>query len=707
MKKISEAYLNLTLRNKFIIPVIIVMFVSFIVLTVILLRDQRTKFETGLRAKADRITRLLLSSNLESIWDIDHEALKLNCKSFFEDKELTKLVIIERLYDNEVLIDMSKKTSGSGDILKTADFVREGRKVARLEAVFTNHYIERDLARMRNTILGLSIPVFVLVIVLIIIVSQIALRPLRGLMAGVQNLATGELTFRIPLQSSDELGRLAVSFNTMAHELNQYHDRLRELVEQRTAELTTANEYLRREIAERKKAEDALRVSESELRALFAGMTDVILMLDREGRHLKIAPTSPELLHRPADELIGKTLHEVFPKDKAGMFSAYIHQTLETREITNFEYSLDIGGNDIRFDARMAPMSPDTVIFVARDISERKQMENDLWQAKEAAEAADLAKSVFLANMSHGLRTPLHGILGFARRLEKDTLLTETQRENVDIIYRNAEQLLLQLNDILDFAKIEANTLEISPSHFALPGMLNQLASRTRLEASRKGLAFSYEAPEDVPLILCGDQKRLRQILLNLLRNAVKYTENGRIAFRLEIREAKKAESAILRFEVEDTGPGIPPNHIEGIFQPFQQADPCKLQEGSTGLGLSVSRRLAVLMGGRIHVDSVPGRGSIFRFDLELPVAEFSPVQSCRISEKTVPETEDMRRDLAELPAEWLTQMANAAKRADFMFLSTAIARIRQYQPMIADALEPLLEDFRYDEILKIVGRRD
>ena len=318
-------------------------------------------------------------------------------------------------------------------------------------------------------------------------------------------------------------------------------------------------------------------------------------------------------------------------------------------------------------------------------------MENGLRHAKEAAEAANRAKSVFLANMSHGLRTPLHGILGFAQRLKQGTALTETQQQSIDIIYRNGEQLLRLLNDILDFVKIEANTLELHPSQFALLSVLAQLADMTRLNVEQKGLTFAYDAPADLPHFVYGDQKRLRQILVNLLGNAVKYTQHGGVTFR------------VAQFSISDTGIGISPEQLEGIFQPFQQADPYRLQEGGTGLGLALSQHLAVLMGSCIHVKSVVGQGTTFWFDVELPIDESSLAQVSSehplAGEKMLP-TEHLLRRAA---AEWLTQIKQAAKRADFILLSSVIAQIREQDAALAVALAQLAEDFEYDEILALI----
>ncbi len=256
---------------------------------------------------------------------------------------------------------------------------------------------------------------------------------------------------------------------------------------------------------------------------------------------------------------------------------------------------------------------------------ERKRAETVLQEAKSAAESASRAKSEFLANMSHELRTPLNSILGYAQLLENETALGEKQKAQVQVIHSSGEHLLSLINEILDLAKIEAGRLELEPTDFDLPDLLAQVAGIMSVRAEEKGLRFSHEALSPLPVGVRGDPRKLRQVLLNLLGNAVKFTDGGHVVLKVGWHgEAARR----LRFHIEDTGVGIAPEALSEIFQPFQQ-----LREGGdrpegTGLGLSISRVLVELMGGTLEVQSEPGRGSTFWFDLEL-----EPVDGFQIEE--------------------------------------------------------------------------
>ncbi len=634
---LSKFYLNLKLRNKFLIPAIAVILISFLSVGIYIIRDQRIKEDTRLQEKAERICYLLLSSNLESIWDVDLENLARNCQAFFEDEEISQLIITDTSYSGDVLINLSKDITGTKDIVKTADFIREDKKIAKLKVVFSNYYIEQNLAKLRDTLIILLALVFALMIGLAKVASQIALRPLKELMTGVQHLTTGDLSFRIPIQSQDELGKLTIAFNTMADELNLYHDHLQELVDKRTAELKTVNEHLQQEIIERERVEKALRASEEELLALFAGMTDVVIKLNREGRYLKIAPTTPELLTKPADELIGKTIHEIFPQEQADIFMEHILKSLETQELITLEYCLNIGETKVWFDGRIAPMLNDTVVFVARDITARKQFEAQLHSAKEAAEAANRAKSEFLTNMSHELRTPLNAILGFTELMTRDPSLSPEQLDNLVTIGHSGEHLLSLINDVLEFSKIEAGRIALHQENFDLHGLLLGLEEMFRLRVQEKGLSQNFEYRADIPRYIRTDQNKLRQILINLLGNALKFTETGGVTLVVTRKGTKnKVRRTIcsLHFEVVDTGAGIADEERDKVFDLFSQTNSGQYSQQGTGLGLPISRRFVSMLGGSLQLESKLNKGTTFFFDIPVELVESADKESSRLTRR-------------------------------------------------------------------------
>ncbi|WP_437760064.1 ATP-binding protein [Sorangium sp. So ce1389] len=256
-----------------------------------------------------------------------------------------------------------------------------------------------------------------------------------------------------------------------------------------------------------------------------------------------------------------------------------------------------------------------------------EQRTAELTAARDAADAANQAKTTFLASMSHELRTPLNGILGYAQLLQRSPRLAPEDRPSVEVVRRSGEHLLTLIDDVLDLARIEAGRMDLAPGDVHLPSLARTVAELCKVRAAQKGLAFEHEVAEGTPAWVRVDEKRLTQVLLNLLGNAIKFTRAGRVTFR--VAGGEQAGCGGVVFRVEDTGPGIAPADLERIFEPFEQAGDERARVEGAGLGLAITRRIVDQMGGRIDVESAPGEGSAFTVALDLPaLAGASPAPS-------------------------------------------------------------------------------
>ncbi len=368
-------------------------------------------------------------------------------------------------------------------------------------------------------------------------------------------------------------------------------------------------------------AHQTLRQSEEKFRSLVANIPDVIWSSDRDGRTHYISPNAERVFGFTPDEMCEEGtklwVGQIDLSDSQRIVDAFHRLFAEGRPF-DVEYQLQrkdgewiwVHDRAYRTYERDGVRCADGVIS---DITERKRAEEEMRKAREAAEAANRAKSQFLANMSHEIRTPMNGVIGAAGLL-LDTELTAEQRQYAAIVRSSGEALLKVINDILDFSKIEARKLTLETTDLDLRTVLEDAVAVLALKASEKGLELSCEIEPGTPTLLRGDPFRVRQVLVNLLGNAVKFTPQGEVAVRVQL-EAEEACTATLGFTVRDTGIGFRQDRASTLFEPFVQADGSSTRRyGGTGLGLTISRQLVEMMGGQIGVESKEGKGSTFWF---------------------------------------------------------------------------------------------
>ncbi len=389
------------------------------------------------------------------------------------------------------------------------------------------------------------------------------------------------------------------------------------------------------DISERKRAVQEMSL----LNFALSNVREGVAVLDERARFRYVNDELLRELGYGKDEFLGFGIPDINPdypierwQDHWRRMKEQRAMTLETRHKAKDGHLVPVEINTTYFEYDGVGY----ILSLVRDISERRQVEAELSRYREhleetvqlrtaelrlaldAAEAANRAKSVFLANMSHELRTPLNAILGFSTMMRRDPQVPVTQIENLDIINRSGEHLLALINDVLEVAKIEAGRVQLEMAPFDLGGMIRDVTDMMRLRAEQKGLFLKLDQASEFPRYIRGDETRLRQILVNLLGNAVKFTRSGGVIVRLGVGQNDRQQ---LLIEVEDTGPGIRPEDRERIFKPFEQVMEGGEQKG-TGLGLTITRQFVELMGGTLAVESTPGQGSQFRVELPVELAE-------------------------------------------------------------------------------------
>ena len=479
-------------------------------------------------------------------------------------------------------------------------------------------YIDR-LEALYNNALSLLLFMLVLDLPLVAIFSYRLTRPvldLARISTNVPSRMKEHKTLMWPKTKIRELALLTDNFKGMVATLKSQFDAIeasKEQLEQRVQERTAA-----------------LQESEERFRQFAEHIDSVFWMTDPEKQTmLYISPAYDKIWGKPATLLYEKPLdfvNSIIENDRSRIINAFKKQV---RGDYDEEYQIQHPSGELRWiHDRAFPIMNDRgevyrVVGIAEDITERKRTEQEMAEAKEAADAANKAKSNFLATMSHELRTPMNGVMGMTEVL-LDTPLDPQQHQFLSIIYSSSQSLLSLINDILDFSRIEADRIELENKPFDLRKLLEESLDLIRVHATQKGLGISYAMTEDCPPWVEGDVNRLRQVLINLLGNAVKFTTTGQVTLTAEtvLIPSSGQDKPFLKISVQDTGIGIPLDKLNRLFQPFSQVDASTTRVyGGTGLGLVICDRLVTLMGGRIQVETEEGVGSCFYLMLPLKLA--------------------------------------------------------------------------------------
>ena len=372
---------------------------------------------------------------------------------------------------------------------------------------------------------------------------------------------------------------------------------------------------------QRRTTAEALQNAERQYRGIFENALEGLYVSSLEGRFIRANPALARILGHVSPAALITAVDDVSQQmyadcNRRAQFLQLIH---DSDEVTDFESEI------IRPDGTRAWVTESVRVVrnpngtiqhfegVMADITSKREVARTLQHAKEVADAANRAKSQFLASMSHELRTPLNGILGYTQILDRDQTLSAKQRDGVEVIHQSAEHLLALINDVLDLAKIEAGKLELHPVEFNLPEFAHTAMEFFSPRAREKNLRLESSIAPDLPRVVWGDSQRLRQVLFNLLGNAIKFTSQGAVIFTVE------RSGDLFLFSVSDTGPGISPEDQTRLFEPFSQVGEHSHHAGGTGLGLNVSRNIVDQMGGKLRVESRLGWGARFWFEIALP----------------------------------------------------------------------------------------
>jgi PAS domain S-box-containing protein len=497
------------------------------------------------------------------------------------DEKGTPLVSVGTVVPSGCVPGQGLQIAERGGLLQASTPIQDGGKAwGCLELGISRQRTEESATQMWTTALGAAALAMLVTLIGGAYLSRSIASPMMRLAKAVSRVGQGDLVTPIDVHARDEVGVLADSFRGMIEELRR----------------TT--------------------VSKTYVDDILQSMAESLVVVDADRKIQMANQATYRLLDYEAGALAGLPVERILAglglPDPRALPSGHPSAGVETQYIARSGQRIPV-----LISVALMQVGGQGLICMAQDMRERKRAEGELRLAKESAEAANRAKSVFLANMSHEIRTPMNAILGYSQLMLRDPALGPEAKENLNIINRSGDHLLGLINDILDMSKIEAGRVSLNPVTFDVSGFLKDLTAMFRLRAEAKGLGFEVIEGEGCARNIVADEGKIRQALINLLGNAVKFTERGWIKTRVSVREGNGSQLR-LSARVEDTGVGISAAEQRQLFRPFAQTQSgLKAQTGS-GLGLAISREYARLMGGDILVSSEAGKGTLFRF--EIPV---------------------------------------------------------------------------------------
>jgi PAS domain S-box-containing protein len=606
-------------QKKFIIFTLLPVLILIPIVSFLIVKQERNNEQQRLEDKISYTNELIRLIIENPLWDVNYEQVQINCRSLLKDKEINAIKVNDML--QKTIFEEKKEPNLQHVIYSNFNIYKESELLASVYISYSTLTMEQKVASLRNWLTALWAIIGFLLVLVYTQLSNIITRPIYKIIESLKIIDAGNWSHRLQINSKGEFGLIQDHFNDMVINIQQQRNKLEKQhknIEKVNAQLLAeaeereaTNNLLMAMIDEQQKTSElVVNIVSNIPAAIFWENTDLVFM----GCNINFAQS----LNLSIEQIIGKKYNELVSDKKIVDFTETLdHEVLRHKKaVLDREFIQITNGVSKTMMLSKIPLLDQKseiigILGIMTDITKRKQQELELQKAKETAETANFAKSAFLASMSHEIRTPMNGIIGIAELLSH-TPLNEEQKRYIDLVKNSSSSLMHIIDDILDISRIEAGKTELRHEEFDLEKLVVQNISSFALPAHNKGLNIYYRIDPQINLAIIGDEGRINQILINLIGNAIKFTEKGEVSLNIALQKQSDKQQ-FLSFMVSDTGIGIAPDKQQSIFDAFIQIDDSyKRNASGTGLGLTISKRLAELMGGTLSVESTVGQGSCF-----------------------------------------------------------------------------------------------